>query len=63
MKLEIGFGGNYTLVEGSFDFDSAMNWAEDHGEANDWSDEYEYRLTDELSGMVYTIEAGGWFAA
>ena len=61
MKLEVGFGGDYSLVEGSFDFDSAMNWAETHGEVHDWSYEYEYRLTDELSGLVYTIEMGAWF--
>jgi len=59
MKLELGFKGQFTVVEGEFDFDTAYDWAVDHGEAHDWSDEYEYKLTDS-DGKAYVIEMDAW---
>ena len=59
MKLELGQNGEFTQVEGDFDFETAYEWIEAHGEAHDWSDEYEYRLTDG-EGQAYVYEADGW---
>jgi hypothetical protein len=59
MKLYLGYNGDYTQVEGDFDFDTAYSFAEAHGEAHDYSDEYEYRLTEE-NGQAYVLEADAW---
>jgi hypothetical protein len=60
MKLEIDFNGELnSVVDGDFDFETAYEWIEAHGEAHDWSDEYEYRLTDG-EGQVYVFEADSW---
>lgn len=59
MKLELGYNGGYTQVEGDFDFETAYSFAETHGEAHDYSDEYEYKLTDQ-TGQAYVLEADAW---
>ena len=62
MKLQLSHNDLTVTIGEGFDFDSAMDWAENHGEANDWSDEFNYILTD-ASGQAYTIECGAWFEA
>ena len=60
MKLELRHGGRSMCVGLGLDFDLAMEWAENHGAAHDWSDEYDYILTDD-NGKVYVIALGAWF--
>lgn len=62
MKLQLSHNDVTVTIGEDFDFDSAMEWAEDHGAAHDWSDEYNYILTDE-NGKAYVIEMGAWFEA
>ena len=59
MKLHLGHNESTVTIEGDFDFETAYEWIEAHGEAHDWSDEYEYRLTDG-QGQAYVYEADSW---
>lgn len=62
MKLELSHNDVTVTIGEDFDFDSAMDWAEAHGEANDWSDDFNYILTDE-NGQAYVIEMDSWAEA
>jgi hypothetical protein len=59
MKLELGFNGEFTAIDGEFDFETAYDWAIEHGEAHDWDEAYEYKLTDS-NGKAYVIEMDCW---
>lgn len=60
MKLELTFNGVSQTIGENVDFDLALEWAENHGAAHDWSDNYDYTLTDS-NGQVYVIACGAWF--
>lgn len=60
MKLQLIHDGMTQDIGYGYTFDSAMEWAENHGEANDWSPDYNYTLVDD-NGKVYVIEMGAWF--
>jgi hypothetical protein len=56
MKLEISLNDEVvSSYIGNFDIETAYEWIEAHGESHDWSDEYEYRLTDS-EGKTYIYE-------
>lgn len=59
MKLVLEVAGTETVIGDWFDFETAYDWATEHAEQNDWSEEFNYILTDD-SGERWFIECDAW---